>query len=171
MNDAAGPALLASLSNIFESVAVRAQIKTEDYNDSELGRQLRNALTRVRAAALTAEQRFEDAKGKYPHLDVPPARQLPADIVERGGENVLAPLRAAAPPKRTLQKDLTKTKDYYDNMVEYFDPCLLGLPSDWDKKRKVKYMRSMNRKACARNGTGVYRLGVGGAMLWLDLRL
>ena len=64
LNDAADPALLASLSNIFESVAVRAQIKTEDYNDSELGRQLRNALSRVGAAALAAEQRFEDAKGK-----------------------------------------------------------------------------------------------------------
>ena len=91
---------------------------------------------------------------------MPPARQLPCNIVKRGGENVLAPLRAAAPPKRTLQKDLTKAKDYYDNMVEYFDPCLLGLPGGWGGSRKIRYMRTVSLKACARNGTGVYRLGV-----------
>ena len=66
---------------------------TVDYNDSELGRQLWNALTRVSAAAPDAEQRFETAKGKCPHLDVPRARQLPADIAKRGEENVLAPIR------------------------------------------------------------------------------
>ena len=45
-------------------------------------------------------------------------------------------------------------------MADYFDPCLPGPPGGWSESRKVKYMRTVSLKACARNGTGVYRLGV-----------
>ena len=160
LGDAADPALLSSLTNIFELVATRVQINTADYENSERGRQLKNVLGRVKFSAAGAEQRFETAKAKYPDLAVPPARQLPCNIAKRGGGNVLSLLRVAAPPKRILQKDMTKTIDYYNNMADYFDPCLLGLPGGWGETRKIRYMRTVSLKACARNGTGVYRLGV-----------
>ena len=75
-------------------------------------------------------------------------------------ENVYALLRVAARPKRIFQKDMSKTIDYYENMVECFDPCLFWLPHGWEEARKIR--QTVNRKACARNKAGVYRLGVSG---------
>ena len=56
---------------------------------------------------------------------------------------MLSLLRVAAPPKRILQKDITKTIDYYNNMADYFDPCPLGLPGGWGETRKIRYMRTV----------------------------
>ena len=43
-------------------------------------------------------------------------------------------------------------------MAAYFEPCLLGLGPRLNVAKKTRYMRSVNRKAAARNGTKVYRL-------------
>ena len=85
LGDAADPALLSSLTNIFELVATRVQINTAEYEDSELGRQLKNVLGRVKFSAAGAEQRFETAQAKYPDLAVPPPASCLATLLSAGG--------------------------------------------------------------------------------------
>ena len=80
----------------------------------------------------------------------PPALYKPVDVSAMIEKLIIKPLDQGKPPDRVHQRDIARTRDYYDLQGEWFHPDVTQCPDRLSPAKKKQYMRDINERNRAR---------------------